>query len=142
MAKENHKFITGILIGIVIAGIFFFVFFKEDSNEMNQLTQEDCSELAKLAEIRRADCIIKSLEDNNLYGIGYEPYLKDGNSCFYNISTGFCYSSYRSDWRNFYYAPNDRLFFLAYEDVEESCNKSFPEKEDVFASCLANISSS
>lgn len=138
MIKENHKFIIGVILGIIIAGIFFFLFFNESSKE-TQLTQEDCSELAELAETRKVDCIIKSLEDNNLYSIGYEPYLDDGNSCFYNISTGFCYPNYRSDWRNFYYAPNDRLFFLAYEDVEESCSKSFPEKEDVFASCLANI---
>mgnify|MGYP001590098505 CR=1 FL=1 len=146
MTKDKlniYKFIIGIFIGIIIAGIFFFVFFKEDSSneEINQLTQEDCTELAELAETRKIDCIIKSLEEIDSITISYG--LKDdGTSCFYHISTGVCYPTYKKDWRSFYYAPNDRLFFLAFEDIEESCSKSFPEKEDVFASCLANLSNS
>ncbi len=125
MAKENqdiYKFITGVLIGIIIISIFFFSFLENFNEEKDiQFTLEDCKNLANEARLRSWNCQLELLRE--IYGIDYEPYLRDGNSCFYTISNGYCIDDATAE------------YYLNLTD--KSCSKSFPKEEDVFAECLS-----
>lgn len=114
-----------------IAGICFILLvlipllvFNADNDELetsNLPISKDCSQLAKEAEINMTNCVLKGLE--NLYGIGYEPNLKDGGSCYFNIFDNYCL--------------NDKTVQPYLEKMYSSCSKNFPNRDDVYAECLA-----
>ena len=120
--------VIGILIGIALT-IFFFSFFNNDSKEVDlsePKTLEDCERLTYEAGLKHDTCKLEGLRV--AYGIGYNPNLKNGESCFYPEDTGYCI--------------RDETQVYNYLDLMgEACSKEFPKRDEVFAECLSKIES-
>ena len=120
--------VIGILIGIIVTSIFFFTFFNINLEERDKLEPnnlDDCKQLGIEAYYKKEDCKLEILRE--IYGIDYQPNLKDGNSCYFKMSDYICLS--------------DTTAEIYLNAVDEKCSENFPDRGDVFAECLSKIES-
>ncbi len=117
---------------IILFMLIFILYLKnsEVSSEINtdtlseqQMTIEDCRQLGVEAHYKKEDCKLEGLRE--IYGIDYEPNLRDGSSCYYEISNDICLS--------------DITAKVYLDSMDEVCSENFPDRDEVFVECLSKI---